>query len=79
MPKPIICLADVLSQFAELFRPCFSNRQFKYFVTVLLALLECQECRTELQAQHRRNLLEWLEQQFRQGVDSNFLATYLGL
>lgn len=46
MPKPIICLAEALCQYAELFRPCFSNRQYKYFVTVLLALVECQERRT---------------------------------
>jgi hypothetical protein len=46
MPKPIICLAAVLSEFAGVFQPCFSNRQYKYFVTVLLALVECQERRT---------------------------------
>jgi hypothetical protein len=37
------------------------------------------ECRNELQSQHRRNLLEWLEQQFWQGTDTHTLATYLGL
>ncbi|GAB4412267.1 MAG: hypothetical protein Kow00123_26080 [Anaerolineales bacterium] len=26
--------------------PCFSNRQWKYFVTVLLAMVECKERRT---------------------------------
>src|SRR5690348_13102703 len=46
MPKPIICLATVLCQFAQEFRPAFSKPQFKYFVTVLLALVECQERRT---------------------------------
>lgn len=46
MPKPIICLADALRQFSEEFRSCFSRRQFQYFVTILLALIECQERRT---------------------------------
>ena len=42
MPKPIVCLSDTLRQFLEVFRPCFSQRQWPYFVTVLLALVECQ-------------------------------------
>lgn len=42
MPKPIVCLSDTLRQFLEVFRPCFSRRQWPYFVTVLLALVECQ-------------------------------------
>ncbi len=33
MPKPIICLSAPLRQFAEAFRCCFSQRQWKYFVT----------------------------------------------
>jgi hypothetical protein len=37
------------------------------------------ECRNKVQNQHRRNLLEWLDQQFRQGLDSSALAIYLGL
>jgi hypothetical protein len=41
MPKPIVCLSSTLGQFAELFRPCFSQRQWKYFVIVLLGLIEC--------------------------------------
>ena len=40
MPKPMICLSDVMRNFLELFRPCFSQRQWKYFVTVLLGLVE---------------------------------------
>ena len=36
MPKPIVCLSDVLCQFLESFDECFSQRQRKYFVTVLL-------------------------------------------
>jgi hypothetical protein len=43
MPKPIVCLSDSLRQFLEIFRPCFSRRQWPYFVTVLLALVECKE------------------------------------
>lgn len=30
----------------ESFRPCFSKRQWKYFVTVLLGLIECEEGKT---------------------------------
>lgn len=43
MPKPIVCLAEQLRQFAERFRPCFSRRQWRYFVIVLLGLVECEE------------------------------------
>lgn len=46
MPKPIICIADPLLKYAEQLRPCFSPRQFRYFVTVLLAMLECLERHT---------------------------------
>ena len=42
MPKPIICLSGTLRQFVETFRPCFSRRQWMYFVTVLLGLVECE-------------------------------------
>lgn len=40
MPKPMICLFAPLRNYLELFRPCFSHRQWKYFVTVLLGLIE---------------------------------------
>lgn len=46
MPKPIVCLSVELSQYMEVFRPCFSKRQWKYFVIVLLGLIECDERRT---------------------------------
>lgn len=46
MPKPIICLCEQLGQYMEGFRPCFSKRQWKYFVTVLLGLIECEERKT---------------------------------
>lgn len=46
MPKPIVCLSAALRQFVEAFRPCFSKRQWKYFVTVLLGMVECKERRT---------------------------------
>lgn len=46
MPKPIICLSEPLRQFMEAFRACFSKRQWKYFVIVLLGLIECEERRT---------------------------------
>ncbi len=43
MPKPIVCLSDTLRQFLEVFRSCFSRRQWLYFVIVLLGLVECKE------------------------------------
>jgi hypothetical protein len=46
MPKPIVCLSEQLRQFLEAFRPCFSRRQWKYFVTVLLGLIECEGRKT---------------------------------
>lgn len=46
MPKPIVCLSEQLSQYMESFRHCFSKRQWKYFVTVLLGLIECEERKT---------------------------------
>ncbi len=46
MPKPIVCLSIAVCQFVELFRPCFSQRQWKYFVIVLLGLIECDGRRT---------------------------------
>jgi len=46
MPKPIVCLSDQLHQFVTAFRTCFTRRQWKYFVIVLLALIECEERRT---------------------------------
>lgn len=46
MPKPIVCLSAALSQYCEVFRSCFSKRQWKYFVIVLLSLIECEQRRT---------------------------------
>ena len=46
MPKPIVCLSEQLSHYLEAFRHCFSKRQWKYFVTVLLGLIECEERKT---------------------------------
>jgi hypothetical protein len=46
MPKPIVCLSEQLRQYLEAFRPCFSKRQWKYFVTVQLGLTECEERKT---------------------------------
>ena len=46
MPKPIVCLSEQLCQFLEAFRGCFSRRQWKYFVTILLGLIECEERKT---------------------------------
>jgi hypothetical protein len=36
----MICLSAALRKYLELFRACFSRRQWKYFVTVLLGLIE---------------------------------------
>jgi len=46
MPKPIVCISAALCQFCEAFRTCFSKRQWKYFVIVLLGLIECERRRT---------------------------------
>ena len=46
MPKPIVCLSAPLRQFVERFRSCFSRRQWRYFVIVLLGLIECEERKT---------------------------------
>ncbi len=46
MPLPIICANQALCQFADAFAKHLSKPQRKYFVTVLLALLLCQERRT---------------------------------
>jgi hypothetical protein len=46
MPKPIVCISEQLRQYLEIFRSCFSKRQWKYFVIVLLGLIECEERKT---------------------------------
>ncbi len=46
MPKPIVCVSEQLRQYMEIFRGCFSQRQWKYFVIVLLGLIECEERKT---------------------------------
>jgi hypothetical protein len=46
MPIPIICATQALCQFTADFAQCFSRRQRKYFVTVLLALLLSEDRRT---------------------------------
>src|SRR5437016_502082 len=46
MPLPIICANAALCQFVSAFASCLSKPQRKYFVTVLLALLLCEERRT---------------------------------
>ena len=46
MPTPIICTDPRLRHFAAAFRSCFSQPQFQYFVTVLLALLLCLDAAT---------------------------------
>jgi hypothetical protein len=46
MPKPTVCLSEQLRQYLETFRSCFSWRQWKHFVIVLLGLIECEERKT---------------------------------
>lgn len=46
MPTPIVCLDFRLRQFVTTFRTCFTRPQWRYFVIVLLALMQCQEQRT---------------------------------
>jgi DDE superfamily endonuclease len=46
MSLPIICASTLLCQFLEAFRPLFSKPQWKYFETVLLGLLQCDERHT---------------------------------
>ena len=46
MLLPIVCLDTGLRQFLTTFRGLFSKPQFKYFVTILLGLMLCQETKT---------------------------------
>lgn len=46
MRMPLVCLDARLHQFAAEFRTCFSRPQYRYFVTVLLALMLCEGTRT---------------------------------
>jgi hypothetical protein len=46
MPKPIVCLREQLCQCLDAFRACFSKRQWKYFMTVSLGLIEGEKRKT---------------------------------
>jgi hypothetical protein len=46
MPLPIDIMEQALGQYLGLFRDCFSRPQWLHFVTVLLALMQCEEHRT---------------------------------
>lgn len=46
MPLPIGIVEQALGQYLGLFRDCFSQPQWQHFVTVLLALMQCEEHRT---------------------------------
>lgn len=46
MPLPIICASVALCQFALTFDAVFTKPQWKYFVTVLLALIQSEDRRT---------------------------------
>src|SRR5712691_13528126 len=46
MPLPIDIMEQALGQYLSLFRACLSQPQWQHFVTVLLALMQCEEHRT---------------------------------
>lgn len=46
MRLPIVCLDPRFRQFLSQFAGCFSQPQYKYFVTILLGLMLCQSGRT---------------------------------
>jgi hypothetical protein len=46
MRLPIVCLDQRLRHYLTLFAGCFSQPQYKYFVTILLGLMLCQSGRT---------------------------------
>lgn len=68
MSLPIICLDESLCQFCEAFRGCFSKPQFKYLVTVLLALIIGHEART----------LSGMKRQVAGGTSVSGLSRFLG-
>jgi len=61
---------EQLRQFVEIFRSCFSQRQWKYFVIVLLGLVECEERKT------MSSLLRMLGEQVSLSGLSRFLNTW---
>jgi hypothetical protein len=46
MPLPIDIMEYALGQYLSRFRTCFRQPQWRHFVTVLLALMQCEEHRT---------------------------------
>jgi hypothetical protein len=46
MPLPIVCASSTLCQFWNALAPLFSKPQWRYFVTVLLGLVQCDERHT---------------------------------
>src|SRR5712691_9395244 len=46
MPLPIDIMEQALGQYLSLFRACLSQPQWQHFVTVLLALMQCEDRRT---------------------------------
>jgi hypothetical protein len=46
MPLPVDVVEQALGRYLGLFRDCFSRPQWQHFVTVLLALMQCEEHRT---------------------------------
>jgi DDE superfamily endonuclease len=46
MPLPIDIMEYALGPYLTLFRDCFTEPQWQHFVTVLLALMQCEKHRT---------------------------------
>lgn len=68
MRLPIVCLDPRLRQFLSQFAGCFSQPQYKYFVTILLGLMLCQSGRT----------LSGLLQQVDSGVSLSGVSRFMG-
>lgn len=68
MRLPIVCLDPHLRQFLSQFAGCFSQPQYKYFVTILLGLMLCQSGQT----------LSGLLQQVNSGVSLSGASRFMG-
>lgn len=68
MRLPIVCLDQRFRQYLALFAGCFSQPQYKYFVTILLGLMLCQSSRT----------LSGLLRQVNSGVSVSGVSRFMG-
>jgi hypothetical protein len=67
MPLPIVCASSALCQFWDALRPVFSKPQWRYVVTVLLGLVQCDE---------RQTMTAWLRA-VRSGCSLSGLSRFL--